>query len=213
MLDLLDWAALAAAGPKVLVGFSDITALHQAFAVRLGLSTIHGPVVASLGDGDEESAAHLHRMLFTPSSPAASLRSVPAATLVPGAAEGILVGGNLAMLAASVGTRDLLPAAGGIAVLEDIGEELYRLDRMFTQLLRAGWFDGVRGVALGDFTGPAPLEAVHGLALDRLCGLGVPVLAGLPVGHERRNLAFPLGVPARLDADAGTLVLRQPALR
>ena len=211
MLDRLDWTALAAAGPKVLVGFSDVTALHQAFAVRLGLSTIHGPVVAGLGDGDQESAAHLHRLLFSPSPE--SLTPVPAATLMPGAADGILVGGNLAMLAASVGTRDLLPAVGGIAVLEDIGEELYRLDRMLTQLLRAGWFEGVRGVALGDFTGPAPTESVHGLALDRLGRLGVPIVAGVPIGHERPNLAFPLGVPARLDADAGTLVLRQPALR
>lgn len=211
MVDLLDWESLAAAGPKALVGFSDITALHQAFAARLGLSTIHGPVVASLGEGDEESRAHLRSMLFEP-VPGTSLTPSPALPLVPGRAEGVLVGGNLALLAAEVGTRNSLRAADSIAVLEEIGEEVYRLDRLLTQLLRTGWFDDVRGVVLGEFTDCASPEAVQDLVLDRLGPLGVPLLWGAPVGHEPRNLAFAFGVPAVLDADAGTLVLREAAL-
>jgi muramoyltetrapeptide carboxypeptidase len=212
MVDLLDWQALADAGPKVLLGFSDVTALHQAFAARLGLSTLHGPVVSSLGRVDEASRTHLRSMLLDP-VPGTSLTPEPASTLVPGTADGVLVGGNLALLAAGVGAPSGMGAAESIVVLEDVAEEVYRIDRLLTQLLRSGWFAGVRGVVLGDFTDCASPDAVRDLALDRLGPLGVPMVAGVPVGHETRNLAFPLGVPAVLDADAGTLVLRDAALR
>jgi muramoyltetrapeptide carboxypeptidase len=211
IVDLLDWEALAAAGPRVLVGFSDVTVLHQAFAARLGLSTIHGPVVSSLGSGDEASRAHLRRLLLDP-VPGLSLAPEPVRALVGGRAEGVLVGGNLTLLAAGAGTPAGLSAAGSIAVLEDVGEDVYRLDRLLTQLLRSGWFTGVRGVVLGDLTRCGTPEAAQGVLLDRLGPLGVPVVVGAPFGHEPRNLAFPLGVTARLDADAGTLVLRDPAL-
>jgi muramoyltetrapeptide carboxypeptidase len=211
MVDLLDWQSLSAAGPKVLVGFSDITALHQAFAARLGMSSIHGPVVSSLGGGDDASRAHLRSLLFDP-MPGTSLTPAPALPLVPGRAEGVLVGGNVALLAAELGTRHSLPAAESIAVLEEVGEEQYRLDRLLTQMLRTGWFDGVRGIVLGDFTDCASPEAVQDLVMDRLAPLGVPMLWGAPFGHEPHNLAFPLGVPAVLDGDAGTLVLRDAAL-
>ena len=212
MVDLLDWPALAAAGPKVLLGFSDVTTLHQAFGARLGLSTLHGPVVSSLGRAGEPTRTHLRSMLLDPVA-GTSLTPVPATALVPGAAEGVLVGGNLALLAAGVGTPGTMTAAGSIVVLEDVAEDLYRVDRLLTQLLRSGWFDGVLGVVLGDFTDCGSPAAVHDLALDRLGPLGVPVLAGVPFGHETRNLAFPLGVPAVLDAGDGTLVLRDAALR
>jgi muramoyltetrapeptide carboxypeptidase len=209
--DLLDWQALAAAGPTVLVGFSDVTALHQAFGARLGLSTIHGPVVSSLGAGDEDSREHLRRLLMEP-VPGLALTRERLEVLVPGSAEGVLVGGNLALLAAEVGTAGSLPAAGAVAVLEDVAEEPYRLDRLLTQLLRSGWFDGVRGVVLGDLTRCGAPGVVRDLVLDRLGSLQVPVAVGAPVGHEPRNLAFPLGLTARLDADAGTLVLRDRPL-
>jgi len=211
MVDLLDWESIAAAGPKVLVGFSDVTALHQAFGSRLGLSTIHGPVVTSLGAGDDESRTHLHALLFDP-EPGVALTPSPVETLVGGRAEGVLVGGNIAMLASEVGSRNSLRAASSIAVLEEIGEEAYRLDRMLTQLLRAGWFDDVLGIALGTFTDCGLPASVRDLAVDRLAPLGVPLLWGAPIGHDDRNLSFPYGVPAVLDADAGTLVLREPAL-
>jgi muramoyltetrapeptide carboxypeptidase len=211
MVDLLDWESIAAAGPKVLVGVADVTALHQAFAARLGLSTIHGPVVTSLGAGDDESRAHLRSLLFDP-EPGVALTPSPVETLVGGRAEGVLVGGNIAMLASEVGSRNSLRAAASIAVLEEIGEEAYRLDRLFTQLLRTGWFDEVLGVVLGTFTDCGLPASVRDLVVDRLVPLGVPLLWGAPIGHADRNLAFPYGVPAVLDADAGTLVLREAAL-
>ncbi len=212
MADLLDWDALAAAGPKLLLGFSDVTGLHQAFASRLGLATLHGPVVTSLGDAtDEVAREHLRRMLFAPET-ATVLTPAPVEGLMGGRAEGVLVGGNVALLAAEVGSPLAQPAAGGIAVLEDVDEDLYRVDRMLTQLVRSGWFDRVRGVAVGKFSGCGPEESLRRLVEDRIAPLGVPTLFGLPVGHVDRNLAFPMGVPAVLDADAGLLTLREPAL-
>jgi muramoyltetrapeptide carboxypeptidase len=212
MVDLLDWDALASAGPKVLVGFSDVTALHQAFAARLGISTIHGPVVTSIGAGDDESREHLRAMLFDP-VPGVRLTLQALQAIVPGRAEGVLVGGNLALLAAELGTANSQPAAESIAVLEDVGEEIYRLDRLLTQLLRAGWFDGVRGIAVGQFTDCGEPESVRYLVEDRLAPLAVPMLWDVPTGHVDRNLAFPLGVRAILDADEGTLVVADPPLR
>ena len=213
MVDLLDWQALAAAGPKVLLGFSDVTALHQAFGARLGLSTLHGPVVSSLGRADEADPDAPALDAARPGRAGRRSPRCPRPPWSPGTADGVLVGGNLALLAAGVGAPGGVSAAESIVVLEDVAEEAYRLDRLLTQLLRSGWFDGVRGVVLGDFTDCASPEAVRDLVLDRLGPLGVPMVAGVPVGHETRNLAFPLGVPAVLDADAGTLVLRDAALR
>jgi muramoyltetrapeptide carboxypeptidase len=211
MVDLLDWQSLAQARPKTLVGFSDITALHQAFAARLGLSTIHGPSVSSLASADEESREHLRLMLFQPSA-GTTLTPAPARRLLGGRAEGVLVGGNLALLAAGIGTGSSLSAAESVVVLEDVSEAPYRLDRLLTQLLRAGWFDGARGIVVGALTDCGPAEEVADVLLDRLAPLGLPTLVDAPFGHTEHNLAFPFGVPAVLDADAGTLVLRDAAL-
>ena len=211
LVGLLDWARLAAAGPKLLVGFSDVTCLHQAFASRLGLATVHGPVATSLGAGDDLSRDHLRSLLVDAAR--VSLTPEPGTGLAPGRAEGVLAGGNLAMLATSVGTPDAGNARDAVLVLEDVGEDPYKVDRMLTQLLRSGWLDGVRGVALGDFTDCGQADVLTAAFADRLLPLGVPVLAGVAVGHEARNLAFPYGVPAVLDADAGTLTLLEPAVR
>jgi muramoyltetrapeptide carboxypeptidase len=216
LLGLLDWDALTAAGPKVLVGFSDVTALHQAFAARLGVASVHGPVVTSLGAGDEDSREHLRRLLFEPAGGASSTAGV-SVTGEPGTghggrAEGVVVGGNLAVLAALAGTPYSRPAAGSLVLLEDVGEEPYRLDRLLTQLLLAGWFAGVRGIAVGRFTGCGDEDDVRTVLEDRLLPLGVPVVWNLPVGHVPRNLAVPLGVAAVLEADEGTLTLREPAV-
>ena len=193
ILDLLDWDALALAAPKALIGFSDVTALHQAFASRLGVASVHGPMAASLADRDRATRDAFRTLLMD-----GTAADVPARTVVDGEAEGPLVGGNLTVLATSSGTPLTHPAAGSIAVLEDVGEEPYRLDRSVTQLLRAGWFDDVRGIVLGQFTDCRDPAAVRELLADRLGGLGVPLLADAPVGHEGTNLAMPLGVRSRI---------------
>ncbi|MET7594234.1 LD-carboxypeptidase [Streptomyces sp. NPDC005481] len=215
MIDLLDWSAIAAAGPKVFVGYSDITALHEAFATRVGLATLHGPMVAGVDFVKNERAQeHLRATLFEPET----VRTVAApghgAALVPGRARGRLLGGCLSLLAADLGTPYARPSArGGLLCLEDVGEETYRLDRYLTQLLRAGWLDGVAGILLGSWVECSPYSEVRAMLADRLVGLGVPVVEEFGFGHGEGALTIPFGVTAELDAAAGTLTLDEPALR
>jgi muramoyltetrapeptide carboxypeptidase len=213
MVDLLDWEAMRAAGPKVFVGFSDITALHEAFATRLGLVTLHGPMAAGVDFVKSARAQeHLRATLFAPET-VRTLTSRGTA-LVPGRAEGVTLGGCLSLLAADLGTPHARPGArGGLLCLEDVGEETYRLDRYLTQLLRAGWLDGVRGVLLGSWESCEAYQSVRALLADRLGGLGVPVVEEFGFGHCAGALTIPFGVRAELDAAAGTLTLAEPALR
>ncbi len=213
IIDGLDWAALAAAGPKVLLGFSDLTALHQAFTAELGLVTLHGPGVTSLGGPvDAVSREHLRRTLLQPELALDLVGDSATQTLVGGRATGPLVGGNVALLAAQLATPHSRSAEGAIAVLEDVGEEPFRADRLLTHLLRAGWFLGVRGIALGSWADCGDPAVVRAVLRDRLGPLGVPMLAGVPVGHGPANRTIPLGVEAVLDADAGTLRAVVPGL-
>jgi len=197
ILDRLDWNRLATAPATPLVGFSDVTPLLHALGARLGVAGVHGPAVTGIGDGDERSREHLRRLLFEPGTE--TVLGTGLEVLAPGRAEGRLVGGNLALLAGSVGTVDLLPARGAIAVLEDVDENPFRVDRAVTQLLRSGWFAGVRGVVLGGFTACGDPEQVRAALADRLTPLGVPVLAGAPIGHDQPNLAFWMGAQARIE--------------
>ncbi|MEV5872852.1 LD-carboxypeptidase [Streptomyces sp. NPDC052101] len=213
MIDLLDWDAMRAAGPKVFVGFSDLTVLHEAFATRLGLATLHGPMAAGVDFVKNAHAQeHLRATLFAPET----VRTIASGgtALVPGRARGVTLGGCLCLLAAELGTPHARPsAAGGLLCLEDVGEETYRLDRYLTQLLRAGWLREVRGVLLGSWEGCADQAGIRTLMADRLGGLGIPVVEEFGFGHCAGALTIPFGVAAELDADAGTLTLDEPALR
>ncbi|MFD8573239.1 LD-carboxypeptidase [Streptomyces sp. NPDC059639] len=214
MVDLLDWTAMRAARPKVFVGYSDITALHEAFAVRLGVSTLHGPMVAA-ADFLENARAqgHLRATLFEPESVRVIGAPGGGRVLVPGAARGVTLGGCLSLLAADLGAPFARRSArGGLLCLEDVGEETYRLDRYLTQLLRAGWFEGVSGVLLGSWA-ECDDPGLEDLLADRLGGLGVPVVDAFGFGHRDGALTVPLGVAGELDAGAGVLTLDEPALR
>lgn len=205
MLPHLDLNTLRAAEPKLFVGFSDITALHEVF-VGAGLVTLHAPVPHAADQlRNEVSRERLRELLFEPDAVPDLLAPAGATTVVGGRAEGRLIGGNVALLAASLGTSTCLPAAGAVVVLEDVGEDAYRLDRLFTQLLRAGWFDRVAGLVLGGMTETDDDELVEHLLIDRLAPLGVPTVREAGVGHGEVNLALPLGARVVLDADAGTL--------
>ncbi|MEP6665215.1 MAG: DUF4031 domain-containing protein, partial [Nocardioidaceae bacterium] len=212
VVDLLDWRRLAEADPKLLIGFSDVTALHQAVASRLGLVSIHGHVVTSLSGATEESAAGLRAQLMDPSSVSDLFAGQAVEAVMGGVGEGVLVGGNLAMLCAEVGTTFSRPATGGIAVLEEIGEDPYRVDRMLTQLLRVGWFNDVEGIVIGAFTDCGDPVELDNVLAERLTPLQVPIVKGFDLGHTPSSATVPLGVTARLDAQAGSLVLAAPAL-
>ncbi|MCT9145059.1 S66 peptidase family protein [Streptomyces violarus] len=215
MVDLLDWAAMRAAGPKVLAGFSDITVLHQAFATRLGLATLYGPAVAGLDFiKNARAQEQLRATLFEPES-VRTLTAVPpgGGALVPGRARGVTLGGCLSLLASDLGTPHAHAAArGGLLLIEDIGESPYRLDRYLTQLLRTGWLDGVAGIVLGSWATCGPYEDLRAVFADRLGGLGVPVVEEFGFGHGEGALTMPLGLVAELDAGTGTLTFGEPAL-
>ncbi|MEV6103943.1 LD-carboxypeptidase [Streptomyces sp. NPDC051940] len=213
MTDLVDWARLRAAGPKLYLGFSDATALHDAIAVHLGLVSLHGPMPAwTTFDKDAVTQEHLRQTLFEPEA-VRTVTSPTARCLVPGRARGVTLGGCVSLIAAGLGTADARPsAAGGILLIEDIDEEDYRLDRILTQLLRSGWLEGVAGVALGSWRDCGPYDRIRDVILDRLGPLQVPILEELGFGHGSPALTLPLGVPAELDADARTLRFEVPAL-
>ncbi|MGW7382962.1 S66 peptidase family protein [Streptomyces sp. NPDC054794] len=214
IVDLLDWTAMRAAGPKVFVGFSDITTLHEAFATRLGLATLHGPMAAGIDFiKNARAQEHLKATLLAPET--VRVIASGGTALVPGRARGVTLGGCLALLASELGTPHARPSArGGLLCLEDVGEETYRLDRYLTQLLRAGWLDGVHGVLLGSWEQCDALDRVRALLVDRLGPLGgVPMVEEFGFGHCAGALTIPFGAAAELDADAGTLTLDEPALR
>lgn len=198
MLDLLDWRRLAEATPKIYAGFSDVTAMHQALASRLGIVTLHSHVATSLGRASDESAERMRCMLFEPAA-VDLFEGTDVRGVVPGSGTGVLVGGNLAMLAAEVGTAFARVCRRGIALLEDVTEDAYRIDRLLTQLLRTGWFEGVRGVVLGTFTDCGDEALRRAALLDRLTPLGVPLVSGYAAGHSSMARCVPFGVRATLD--------------
>ncbi|MER5965433.1 LD-carboxypeptidase [Streptomyces sp. NPDC002057] len=203
--DRIDHGRLAAAGPKFLVGSSDITCLHQALGERLHLVTLHGPMPGCRPvHEDEDTSTTLRAALFGPSPRSFALDGP---VLVPGRAEAVLTGGNLTVLASSLGTATAPDTEGRILLLEDVGEDPYRLDRSLTQLRRAGVLRRTAGVVLGDFTDCGPPDRVADLMRDRLSDLAVPVVAGLSVGHGPRQLTVPLGARVVLRTDPPRLTL------
>jgi muramoyltetrapeptide carboxypeptidase len=208
-------ARLGAAGPpgppKLLVGFSDITALHL-WLQSHGRISVHGPVLTQLGRLPPGTRERLFSLLEA-TSPAPALNGT--LTHVGGVAEGPLLGGNLSVVTRVLGTPFMPALDGAILLLEDQGERPYRLDRMWTHLQLAGVFERVRGIVLGSFTGCeerdasySSAEVLHDLAL----ATGLPCAAGFPIGHGEVNEPVPLGVRVRLDADARSLSFLEAAV-
>lgn len=211
ILDALDFDALCR-HPKALIGFSDVTALHAAVSVRCGFATFHGPNAhLTLTDFSRQSFVRAVIEQRDPCGEAAEAR-----VLRPGRARGRLVGGNLAVLTALCGTRYMPDLSGGILVLEDVGEETYRIDRMLRQLLHVGALDSITGIAYGHFTEGSAADDPYSRPLDDVLVEAadvarVPALAGIPMGHIDDQWTLPLGVLAELDADARTLHVHLPA--
>lgn len=195
-----------AVAPKWLVGFSDVTALHALWA-RAGIASLHGPNVTTIADWGEEARSRLWSCLAGDRGFTLEGRCAAGGGVV----EGVLLGGNLAVLAAMAGTGLLPSLDGAIVALEEVGERPYRLDRALHQLIHAGSFDGVVGFAVGQLSdcGEPPERGADWTARDVVCeilaAVGVPVLADLPFGHEPSSWPLPFGVRARLDGDRGRL--------
>jgi muramoyltetrapeptide carboxypeptidase len=208
-LEAMDWDGLDGAPPKVLAGYSDVTAVLEAVAARLGWASLFGPVAAL--NTDAYSLASLLRVLMRPAD-AVELSYPDAVALVPGVARGVTMGGTLTLLASSLGTDTSWPARGGILLIEEVDEDGYRVDRLLTQLRRSGYLDGVAGIVAGTFTGCGTAEDIQAILAERLACLGVPTIAWANIGHGGRFQTFPVGVAAELDAGARTLRLLDPPL-
>lgn len=208
LLDRLPWRKLRNR-PKRWVGYSDATALFSA-ALRLpGQVCLHGPVVTELADRRLWHGPSLRDALRNKKF---SIRFRKADVVSEGKASGRLVGGNLTVLAHLCGTGYEPPVDGAILFLEDIGEQIYSLDRALVQLRQAGWLDRIQGVILGHFgTLPRrkfPPDRRWGEVVQEFFGpLGVPVVSGIAAGHVAGKRTLPLGWTATLDSDKRTLIL------
>ena len=219
MLDQVDFDVIRA-NPKLVLGYSDITALHTAIHQKVGMVTLHGPMPdrhwMELDDFTRDS------MLRAVSStePLGVLQNpegAKPACIVPGRCRGLLVGGNLSLIASACGTPYALDVTDKVLLLEDVNEYIYRLDSMLTQLRLAGMFDKCAGVVLGGFTDCTEEYERYALSLediirDIIVPAGKPVLGNMSIGHMKTKITVPLGVECAVDAEAGTLEILENAL-
>jgi muramoyltetrapeptide carboxypeptidase len=212
LLPHLDLTALRQR-PRLLLGFSDLTALFAPVVRYARIPAYYGPVLADLVRRNRVDRRCLNQVLARPQGP--FRHRLPArATLVPGRARGPLVGGCLSLLQALVGTPFEPDYRGAILLLEEVGEAAYRIDRMLTHLRLAGRLDRVAGIVIGQMVGcgPAPRggRPLGRVLREALQDLDIPVVRGLRVGHGSRSLTLPLGFTANLDTAAGLLQLEGP---
>ncbi|MCA9230596.1 MAG: LD-carboxypeptidase [Planctomycetales bacterium] len=231
ILDMLDYEVIRQ-NPKIFAGFSDNTALHLALQSQTGLVTIHSPHPMD-GMGAPQGLSDLSARTFWRALleeeydswsgggyvvPLSNQERELVATVFPGVARGRLVGGNLALIGALMGTPYEIETMGNILLLEDVEERPYRIDRFLSQLKLAGKLEGLAGILLGQFTDCQPVEGKSSLTLDEIFhgyfhDLNIPVVQNFPTGHSRDNATLPLNVQVELDADSRTLrILENPVL-
>jgi len=206
LLDKIDFD-LIRENPKVLIGFSDLTALLISLYKETGLVTIHGPTLSDLPRG--KNWQHLSRLITTSHKPLISLLHGRAVN--KGKAKGILLGGNLSTICALLDTPFLPSFENVILFLEEKGESPYRVDRMLTHLLLSGRLAQVSALVIGKMKDCGEQELLYSLLQERLGTLSVPVVTGLPVGHGDENISVPLGLPALLDTDRMVLEIEEAA--
>ena len=219
ILDMVNFDTIKA-NRKIFVGYSDITALHIAINQICKLVTFHGPTASPniAGGLDDFSKREFLRAIMDiePMKNIPTPRDTKIQTLVKGKACGIIVGGNLSLISATMGTQYEIDTKGKILFLEEIGEEPYRIDRMLTQLALAGKFDDAEGIILGDWNDCESKIYDNSLSLMEVFGdivvpFGKPTIFDLKAGHCKPEVTLPFGVKAVLDADEGRLIIEGSA--
>ncbi len=209
LLDRIDYD-LIRKNPKIIVGYSDITALLAAIFKKTGLITFHGPMVRGLSSLPEKARASLVQIIS--SEQPHSFSPMEGRPLSRGKAIGPLMGGNLSLICHLVGTPFMPNLAGCILFIEDRGEALYRVDRMLTHLKLTGGLKGIAGLITGQFVDCGDQAAIDRLIKEQFAPMNIPIATGFPLGHGPDNTTLPLGIPAELDADAMTLSLLESAV-
>jgi len=194
---------------KCFIGFSDITAIHSVLYTKCGLVTFHGPTVTALATATKRSREAFVEAVS--SRTPLQIKPVKGVTLRSGTASGRIVGGNLTTLCHLTGTPYQPDFDGHILILEDTSESEYRIDRMLTHMKLAGLFKTVAGVCLGSFRGCGKIEEIHRIAKETFREYNIPILGGMPVGHDRTNITIPLGVMVTLDAVKKVVSYHEPA--
>lgn len=227
VLPLLDYDRIRRS-PKILVGFSDLTSLLVGIHAQTGLITFHGPNgLTSWRPAQTES---FRQVLFD--GKAATVQNQPASedsdrlmpvrnriqTITSGRAEGKLIGGNLTVLSAIVGSPYVPNLDGAILFLEDVGESIYRVDRMMTHLKLAGVFDRLAGFIFGQCTRCLPDDGYGSLTLEdvvwgHIQPLGIPAWYGAMIGHIEPILTLPIGGRVAIDATSGTIQMLEAAVQ
>lgn len=205
ILPNLDYEAIRR-HPKLVMGFSDITALLCALYHRSGLVSCHGPVVTSLKNADPKTLESVFRMLTLNELPEIEL--VSGTVLSPGKASGPVICGNLTTLCHLIGTPFQPKLNGHILIVEDTGEKPYRIDRMLTQMKFAGVFEGLCGLGIGSFENCGETDELFEIIVRIFNPIHIPILAGFEIGHVPGNIAVPFGFQAVLDADHHILTYR-----
>ncbi len=206
ILDQVDFSAFESA-PKMLVGYSDITALQLALFKHTGMISVSGPMVAVEWPDPEAANCEQFLELVSESYQPGRLDPVGQNTMIAGEAEGLLLGGNLSLITRLIGSRHMPSLKGAILFLEEVGETPYRVDGLLAQLQLSGVLDEVAGIVLGGFTGSdvspgKPTLTMNEVFEDYFSDLGIPVATDLRYGHFPEKVAVPIGVRARLTADS-----------
>jgi muramoyltetrapeptide carboxypeptidase len=200
LLERIDYYAIHQ-HPKIIAGYSDITALLMAVYKKTGLLTFHAPMLRNLSQGHD--LAELVNTLESGKIPRFDLKN--GTCLYRGKTTGILAGGNLTLITNLLGTPFIPSFEGGILFLEDRGESLYRIDRMLTHMRLSGYLNGIKGLVAGTFEDCGNMSNIEALLRDITSDLHIPVVTGLLTGHGATNLAVPIGVKATLDTDSMTM--------
>jgi muramoyltetrapeptide carboxypeptidase len=212
ILDAVDVDAIAR-NPRPIVGFSDVTAIHQAVAVRAGVGGIHGPMLhPDFGNG---LSPHIEQWLWSLLAGDAPLthRFAAGQVLFEGSTEGVLFGGCLSLTTALAGTPYDFWIDDGIWFFEDVDEPVYRIDRMLTHLRLSGRLGKIRGVLIGKLKGCGGEAEMHALLHEFFASSGIPVVRDLPFGHHGDNLAMPIGAHVRLSTRDCTLTIPQAVVQ
>jgi muramoyltetrapeptide carboxypeptidase len=208
VLPLLDFDYIKSS-PKVLIGFSDLTALLVGFVDKCRWVVFHGPTVTALRNANQMSIESLHQAISGRSP--ATLFARNGNVICKGVATGPLIGGNLTTLCHLTGTPYMPNLNDTILLIEDRGEAPYRIDRMLTQMKMAGVLENLAGLALGDFTDCGTASEVESIVAKIFHDGRIPIVSGFEVGHNRRNLTLPLGLTATLDTQNRSLGLESCA--
>ena len=198
---------LVRAHPKLLIGFSDVTALLTVMISGIGMPALHGPMVASLGKSSPSTRQAFSSILLNTELP--SITPEHPVVIKAGNASGKLIGGNLATLCHLMGTPFMPDFSGHILLLEDVGELPYRIDRMLVQMKMARCFDRLAGIVLGSFKNCGDPDDLYEIFNDIFETAEIPILAGFYVGHDEPNLCLPLGIRATLDTGTARLAFTE----